>query len=478
VFVGSDDTNLYAVDIETGSQQWAFETDAEIRSSPTVVDGTVFIGSDDDNLYAVDAETGSQEWAFKTDAEVRSSPTVAGGTVFVGSFDGDLHAVDIETGSQQWAFETDAEIRSSPTVVSGTVFVGSYDTNLYAVKCYVGSSDGGSRVSLGTLGHHDEWRYTDQSITIPAYAFYTSWVRTNIELLGVGGVATGGYGAWRWWSSRQATTPTSDETESTQAGNSEQAGSEGSGSIESEQSIIEGLREQADIALESAETAREHNDLSAARDDYEKALETYQAAVDELSVGQADTRTELEAAIESTCQALDEVMTLHEAHGAIVETLQPAERSLQEAIVAYIENDQTVARIRFRQARDTFEDAHETIVENEVDLLTDPVAVDVQPDREPASTTISDLPVIPEVAATELADVGIETIDDLDGRDESPWTPAAVEKLVGDGTIDEDVATALTLMSWWHGDVSYTFETAEEVERRQQQTDYGFNQSS
>ena len=172
---------------------------------------------------------------------------------------------------------------------------------------------------------------------------------------------------------QQASTPTPQETETAQADTSKQSASEGDGSTDSEQSTIEGLREQADTALESAETAREHNHLSAARDDYEEALEKYQAAVDELSVGQADTRTELETAIESTHQALDEVTTLHEAHGAVVGALQPAERSLQEAIVAYIKNDQTVARIRFRQARDTFDDAHETIAESEVDRLTDPV---------------------------------------------------------------------------------------------------------
>ena len=483
VFVGSDDGNLYALNAETGSQEWAFNTGNSVRSSPTVVNGTVFVGSRDNNLYALNAETGSQEWTFETGGEVSSSPTVVDGTVFVGSGDGNLYAVAAETGSQEWTFETSDLVLSSPTVVDGTVFVGCWDGELYAVDADVSGSSEGSRVLLGTEGHHDEWRYADQSITIPTSALYTSWVRNNIELLGVGGIATGvvtgsGYGAWRWWSSRQASTPTPDETAPTQADTSEQSASEGAESTESKQTGVENLREQADTALESADTARERNDYSAARDAYEEALGTYQAALDELPVGQADTRTELEEAIESTRQDLNEVTNIHENQRSVREALQPAERGLQEAIVAYIENDQTVARIRFRQARDTFEDAHETITESEDDLLTEPVVVAVQPDREPPSTTLTELPVVSEAEATALADAGIETVDDLDSSAESPWTPGAVEELVANETIEEGILTTLTLLSWWHGDETYTFETAEGVERRQQQADYGFNQSS
>lgn len=39
-------------------QQWVFEAEDNIFSSPTVVGGTVFVGSGDGNLYAADAATG------------------------------------------------------------------------------------------------------------------------------------------------------------------------------------------------------------------------------------------------------------------------------------------------------------------------------------------------------------------------------------------------------------------------------------
>jgi len=162
VYVGSD--GLYAVDAAIGEQQWAFETDGLALSSPTVVDGTVFVGSY--VLHAVDAATGEQQWAFDTGYFQTSSPTVADGTVFVGSADNNLHAVNAATGEQQWFFETGGDVLSSPTVVDGTVFVGSYDGNLYAVDAGVSGPSEGSRVLLGTLGHHNGWRYAGQNIDV------------------------------------------------------------------------------------------------------------------------------------------------------------------------------------------------------------------------------------------------------------------------------------------------------------------------
>jgi WD-40 repeat-containing protein len=194
VYFGSYET-LYAVDAATGSQEWAFTQPPDrVFSSPTVVDGTVYVGSGhpfsprDGALYAVDAATGSQEWAFtQPSGEVKSSPTVADGTVYVGSHDETLYAVDAETGSQEWAFtQPSSNVYSSPTAVDGTVYVGSRDETLYAVDAATGSQEWaftqpssnvcssptvvddpengdsiGSRVNLGTLGHHHVWAGED-----------------------------------------------------------------------------------------------------------------------------------------------------------------------------------------------------------------------------------------------------------------------------------------------------------------------------
>jgi outer membrane protein assembly factor BamB/PKD repeat protein len=138
VYVGSDDDHVYALDAETGEQQWSFETGGKVQSSPTVVNGTVYIGSIEENVYAIDADTGEQQWSFETGHGVFSSPTVVNGTVYVGSDDENVYAIDADTGEQQWSFETGFPVTSSPTVVNGTVYVGSRDDNVYAIDADTG----------------------------------------------------------------------------------------------------------------------------------------------------------------------------------------------------------------------------------------------------------------------------------------------------------------------------------------------------
>jgi len=135
VYVGSNDTNLYAINPD-GSQKWAFPTGGNILSSPAIsVDGTIYVGSFDRKLYAVNPD-GSQKWSFATGGYLNSSPSIApDGTIYVGSYDGELYAVNPD-GAQKWAFATGGRISySSPAVgADGTIYLGSYDHNLYAIN--------------------------------------------------------------------------------------------------------------------------------------------------------------------------------------------------------------------------------------------------------------------------------------------------------------------------------------------------------
>jgi len=170
VYVGSydDESNnaLYAVNTASGEQEWNLEIEDRIWSSPTVADGVVYIGSFDNSLYAIDTTDGDEIWSFETDQSVFSSPTVVDETVYVGSQDNSVYAIDTADGEEIWSFETGGDIRSSPTVVDGILFVGSFDNSLYAINIDGDGSSDGSRVTLGTLGHHHEWAKADDPIKI------------------------------------------------------------------------------------------------------------------------------------------------------------------------------------------------------------------------------------------------------------------------------------------------------------------------
>ncbi|QIB75982.1 PQQ-binding-like beta-propeller repeat protein [Halogeometricum borinquense] len=116
--------------------RWQFEIEGGIESSPTVINGTLYVGTTDSNVYALDTATGEEQWTFQTGDEVTAAPAVAGETVVISSTDGNLYGVSIDDGTEQWCFEAGIEIGSSPTVVEGTAYVGSSgftDTGVYAV---------------------------------------------------------------------------------------------------------------------------------------------------------------------------------------------------------------------------------------------------------------------------------------------------------------------------------------------------------
>src|SRR5512137_1653458 len=45
---------------------WRFKTEGPVKSSAAIVQGRVFIGSDDSYIYALNVTNGQKVWAFKT----------------------------------------------------------------------------------------------------------------------------------------------------------------------------------------------------------------------------------------------------------------------------------------------------------------------------------------------------------------------------------------------------------------------------
>src|SRR5436190_14060723 len=152
--IGSEDKNLYAVDINTGKQKWKFTTGGAIHSSPVISKGTIYFGSFDGYYYAVDFLTGKEKWKFKTGGEkgfgdtsywgmkpagiymedpwdfFLSSPVVnenaATPAVYFGSSDGNLYAVNTKNGTEIWRFKTNGSIHSTPTLNNDILYVGNW----------------------------------------------------------------------------------------------------------------------------------------------------------------------------------------------------------------------------------------------------------------------------------------------------------------------------------------------------------------
>ena len=113
-------------------QLWSYTTGNSVYSSPAVVNGVVYVGSEDSNVYALNATTGAKLWSYATSFGVYSSPTVANGMVYAGDGNGKVYALRAKTGALLWSYTTGTVEYSSPAVSNGVVYLGSYDHNLYA----------------------------------------------------------------------------------------------------------------------------------------------------------------------------------------------------------------------------------------------------------------------------------------------------------------------------------------------------------
>jgi len=548
VYFGSQDNNLYAVEAETGNQQWVFETDGVISSSPTVANGTVFISSDtnlyavdaetgdqqwqniskdrpftsptvaddtlfvgntDGNLYAINTENGDQRWAFESNGRNQSSPTVAGSTVFVGSQDACLYALDAETGSEEWVFNTESASASSPTIVDGTAFIGSYDGNIYAVDAMrLSHSSSDSRVKLGTFGHHGDWQYAFQSITIseekqnnsqeesmsddqktgdeasiqtnePESSESTSSLGANNiptkTIGGIGAMVTIGGSMYAWRRSRQADEETDINTATRATNNTTTGNSPSDSATEDAARDSAQLQGRASKLLTQADEAEADGQYQQAAEAYEEAINHLEQATVEGDDDE-EIKKELKSEIENITASLESVNAVIEARESVTTTLQAAERSFKEGIARYAAGEQTVARIRFRQARDAFEEAQQTITESDTELLAQAIEVSFEQEAALPSLALKELAVLDDSTIETLAAVDIESLTSLK-TDPEKMTPPVISDLEESDEVSSEEAALLTILSWWYEGTSRKFTSETVISRRYEQADYGFNQS-
>ena len=79
--------------------RWKFKTGDAVKSSAVMGGGRVFIGSNDGNVYAIDLVSGKKAWSFQTEDAVEAPPCLLNDTVFIGSSDSFLYALEAKTGN-------------------------------------------------------------------------------------------------------------------------------------------------------------------------------------------------------------------------------------------------------------------------------------------------------------------------------------------------------------------------------------------
>jgi outer membrane protein assembly factor BamB len=148
VYIGSWDSNLYAIDADTGQEKWSLKTGEDsvihnqvgFQASPAVVDGIVYVGCRDAHVYAVDAATGRKKWDYPTSKSwVISTPAVRDGLVYAGTSDSSrFMALDAKTGRLRFNFDAKGYMFSSAALAGDLAYVGDHNGKLYAINTRTG----------------------------------------------------------------------------------------------------------------------------------------------------------------------------------------------------------------------------------------------------------------------------------------------------------------------------------------------------
>ncbi|MBL4608205.1 MAG: PQQ-binding-like beta-propeller repeat protein [Pseudomonadales bacterium] len=138
-FQSSENAGINAKDVPRLKLKWAyylpprFPGTSELRSQPAVTEDTLYLGAQDSNLYALDTETGCTRWTYEHDIQVRSGVVLgdigSNGSrmVFFGDDNGFVTALDANTGKSLWKTEMDSHpnalITAAPTLYKDQLYV-------------------------------------------------------------------------------------------------------------------------------------------------------------------------------------------------------------------------------------------------------------------------------------------------------------------------------------------------------------------
>ena len=85
------------IELSGGTEQWSYETGGGIQSGVAIADGTAVVGSNDTNVYGLDISDGTEQWSYATGGDVTSGVAIADGTAVVGSFDNNVYGLQQQT---------------------------------------------------------------------------------------------------------------------------------------------------------------------------------------------------------------------------------------------------------------------------------------------------------------------------------------------------------------------------------------------
>ncbi|MBN1755931.1 PQQ-binding-like beta-propeller repeat protein, partial [bacterium] len=184
---------------------WTFMTGGAVQSSPALDENCIlYIGSNDSNLYALNVTGGELLWVYHTGGSIGYSSPALGpdGSVYIAASDGYLYAID-HSGALTWSYLTRFDVggvKGSPTIDYSL-------SRVYVCSDHTNSPWAGWLTCLGLDGTFyweayppisGSWISTTPAVDEESFILTTDWANTP------GGLtlwSTSGIDQWTWASS-------------------------------------------------------------------------------------------------------------------------------------------------------------------------------------------------------------------------------------------------------------------------------------
>jgi outer membrane protein assembly factor BamB len=137
-------TQVYAIDVNTGTQKWRYPDKPNAKgfyANPVLTqDGQLLIPSYDNKLYSLNPTTQAVNWTFSgAHNRLIASPLVIDNKIYQPSSDNYLYALDLN-GNLLWSFKSGGPLWAQPSDLPdcGCVYVSSMDHTVFSLDASTG----------------------------------------------------------------------------------------------------------------------------------------------------------------------------------------------------------------------------------------------------------------------------------------------------------------------------------------------------
>lgn len=139
VIFGNQQGKITALSLKNGKEKWTYKTGGSVYSSPAVDKNRLVLGSADGYIYCLN-DNGKELWKLKTGAAVLGCPLIRNEVVYIGGSDHIFRAIELQTGKEIWTYAgLNGPVVSTPVLYKDDVIFGAWDTYLYSLDKKTGA---------------------------------------------------------------------------------------------------------------------------------------------------------------------------------------------------------------------------------------------------------------------------------------------------------------------------------------------------